>query len=84
MIYNAIILTRLASLTVRFAPPTPLQIALIQMGISAFERGDDYLATRNELMRLVERVNDKYPNTIQFQVRNCDCVDSVRIKSVMN
>ncbi|GMI04506.1 hypothetical protein TrVE_jg11779 [Triparma verrucosa] len=43
------------------------KIALIQMGISAFERGDDYLATRNELMRLVERVNVKYPGTIQFQ-----------------
>ena len=48
------------------------KIVLVQVGISAFERGDDYKATKAEVVALVEKVNDKYPNTIQFQ----ECAES--------
>lgn len=48
------------------------KIVLIQVGISAFERGDDYTTTRNEVLAMVTNINDRWPNTIQFQ----ECVES--------
>ena len=45
---------------------------LIQVGISAFERGDDYTATRNEVIAMVTKINERWPNTIQFQ----ECAES--------
>ncbi len=46
------------------------RIVLVQVGISALERGDDYINTRKEVLRLVNNVNGKYPGTIQFQECN--------------
>jgi hypothetical protein len=43
------------------------KIVLIQIGISAHERGDDYLRTRNEVTELVNRINETWPGTVQFQ-----------------
>jgi trehalose 6-phosphate synthase/phosphatase len=43
------------------------KIVLIQVGISAFERGEDYTKTRNEVMEMVTRINDLWPGTVQFQ-----------------
>jgi trehalose 6-phosphate synthase/phosphatase len=43
------------------------KVVLIQIGISAHERGDDYLRTRNEVTELVSRINEMWPGTIQFQ-----------------
>mmetsp|Transcript_13722 Transcript_13722/g.19617 ORF Transcript_13722/g.19617 Transcript_13722/m.19617 type:complete len:1275 (-) Transcript_13722:185-4009(-) len=43
------------------------KIVLIQVGISAFERGDDYLRTRNEVLGIVANINNIWPGTIQFQ-----------------
>jgi len=43
------------------------KVVLIQIGISAHERGDDYLRTRNEVTELVNRINEMWPGTIQFQ-----------------
>ena len=48
------------------------KIVLIQVGISAFERGDDYTTTRNEVLAMVTNINDRWPNTIHFQ----ECVES--------
>ena len=48
------------------------KIVLIQVGISAFERGDDYTATRNEVIAMVTKINERWPNTIQFQ----ECAES--------
>lgn len=43
------------------------KIVLVQVGISAFERGEDYVRTRTEVLALVDRVNQKWPGTVQFQ-----------------
>ena len=43
------------------------KIVLIQVGISAFERGDDYVKTRKEIKSLVDKINSVWPGTIQFE-----------------
>jgi len=43
------------------------KIVLIQIGITAWERGDDYIKTRNEVVEQVRRINAMWPGTIQFQ-----------------
>ena len=43
------------------------KIVLVQVGISAFERGDDYLRTKVEVVDLVSKINKKWPGTVQFQ-----------------
>jgi len=43
------------------------KIVLIQVGITAWERGDDYIKTRNEVVEQVQRVNAMWPGTIRFQ-----------------
>ncbi len=43
------------------------KIVLIQVGITAWERGDDYIKTRNEVAQQVQRINEMWPGTIQFQ-----------------
>ena len=48
------------------------KIALIQVGISAFERGDDYVHTKSEVSRLVDKINGQWPGSIQFQ----ECAES--------
>ena len=54
-------------LFLRRCPEWVGKIVLIQIGISAHERGDDYLRTRNEVTELVTRINERWPGTIQFQ-----------------
>lgn len=48
------------------------KIVLIQVGISAHERQQDYERTRKEVPAMVKRVNDAFPGTIQFQ----ECAES--------
>jgi trehalose 6-phosphate synthase/phosphatase len=48
------------------------KIVVIQVGISAFERGDDYTKTRNEVLSMVENINNRWPGTVQFQ----ECAES--------
>jgi trehalose 6-phosphate synthase/phosphatase len=48
------------------------KIVVIQVGISAFERGDDYTKTRNEVLSMVENINSRWPGTVQFQ----ECAES--------
>ena len=43
------------------------KIVLVQVGISAFERGDDYVRTKSEVTALVSNINRKWPGTVQFQ-----------------
>jgi len=43
------------------------RVVLIQVGISAFERGDDYLSTRAEVIRLTKKINSAWPGTIQYR-----------------
>lgn len=43
------------------------KIILIQVGIFAFERGDDYRRTFHEVTQLVETINRKWPGTVQFR-----------------
>ena len=43
------------------------KIVLIQVGIFAFERGDDYRRTYHEVTKLVDSINKKWPGTVQFQ-----------------
>ena len=43
------------------------KLVLVLVGISAFEREEDYLMTKSEVLRLTQRVNAKYPDTVQFQ-----------------
>ena len=43
------------------------KIVLVQIGISAFERGDDYFRTKREVQRLVDKINSQWPETVQFQ-----------------
>jgi trehalose 6-phosphate synthase/phosphatase len=46
------------------------KIVLIQIGISAFERGDDYIRTKLEVARLVQKINNQWPGTVEFQECN--------------
>ena len=48
------------------------KIVLIQIGISAFERGRDYEQTKNEVAEMVNRINEMWPGTVQFQ----ECTES--------
>uniref|UniRef100_A0A7S3Q2V3 CBM20 domain-containing protein n=1 Tax=Chaetoceros debilis TaxID=122233 RepID=A0A7S3Q2V3_9STRA len=43
------------------------KIVLIQVGISAFERGDDYVRTKKETLAMVAKINKIWPGTVQFQ-----------------
>eukprot|EP00934_Nitzschia_sp_Nitz4_P000007 Nitzschia sp. Nitz4//scaffold110_size71422//26492//30639//NITZ4_005869-RA/size71422-snap-gene-0.35-mRNA-1//-1//CDS//3329533074//7//frame0 len=43
------------------------KVVLIQIGISAFERGEDYYRTRNEVTEMVNRINEIWPGSVQFQ-----------------
>jgi len=42
------------------------KVTLIQIGISAFERGDDYLSTRAEVLRLTKKINGLWPDTVEY------------------
>jgi trehalose 6-phosphate synthase/phosphatase len=46
------------------------KIVLVQVGISAHERGDDYIQTQKEVTRLVEKINGQWPGTVEFQECN--------------
>ena len=48
------------------------KIVLIQVGISAYEREQDYERTRKEVPAMVKRINDAFPGTVQFQ----ECAES--------
>ena len=48
------------------------KIVLIQKGISAFERGDDYTKTKLEVLETVARLNKSWPGTVHFQ----ECAES--------
>jgi len=48
------------------------KIVLIQVGISAFERGDDYIKTKEEVLSMVGNINKIWPGTVQFQ----ECAES--------
>lgn len=48
------------------------KIVLIQVGISAFERGNDYSKTKSEVAEMVNRLNGMWPGTVQFQ----ECAES--------
>jgi trehalose 6-phosphate synthase/phosphatase len=48
------------------------KIVLIQVGISAFERGDDYTKTKLEVLETVDRLNKSWPGTVHFQ----ECAES--------
>jgi trehalose 6-phosphate synthase/phosphatase len=48
------------------------KIVLVQVGISAPERGEDYIQTKGEVARLVKKINDQWPDTVQFQ----ECYES--------
>jgi len=48
------------------------KIVLIQVGISAFERGDDYAKTKREVVETVNRLNQTWPGTVHFQ----ECAES--------
>jgi len=43
------------------------KIVLVQVGISAFERMDDYLRTKSEVLAMVANINKTWPGTVQFQ-----------------
>lgn len=43
------------------------KIVLVQVGISAFERGEDYHRTKHEVLQLVQNINSAWPGTVQFQ-----------------
>lgn len=43
------------------------KIVLIQVGISAFERGDDYVKTRGEISQIVDKINSVWPGTVEFE-----------------
>jgi trehalose 6-phosphate synthase/phosphatase len=45
---------------------------LIQVGISAFERADDYTKTKREVLETVDRLNQTWPGTVHFQ----ECAES--------
>ena len=48
------------------------KIVLIQIGISAFERGEDYRRTKEEVEAITKKINDEWPGTVQFQ----ECAES--------
>jgi trehalose 6-phosphate synthase/phosphatase len=48
------------------------KIVLVQVGISAFERGDDYFKTKEEVLGMVAKINRIWPGTVQFQ----ECAES--------
>jgi Trehalose-6-phosphate synthase len=43
------------------------KVVLIQVGISAFERGDDYVRTKKEIHAMVNSINKVWPGTVEFQ-----------------
>lgn len=43
------------------------KIVLIQVGISAYERGDDYIRTKQEVVAIVANINKRWPGSVQFQ-----------------
>merc|ERR1719491_699837 len=43
------------------------KVVLIQVGISAFERGDEYISTKSEVLAIVANINKIWPGTVQFQ-----------------
>merc|ERR1719491_1871178 len=43
------------------------RIVLIQVGITAWERGDDYIKTRDEVTSMVQQINGIYPGTVIFE-----------------
>lgn len=43
------------------------KIVLVQVGISAFERGDDFLRTKQEVHSMVSSINSRWPGTVEFQ-----------------
>jgi len=43
------------------------KVVLIQVGISAYERHDDYFKTKNDLVSMAANVNKVWPGTIHFQ-----------------
>jgi trehalose 6-phosphate synthase/phosphatase len=45
------------------------KIVFIQFGISAYERGHDYIRTRTEVLSMVASINKIWPGTVQFQER---------------
>ena len=45
------------------------KIILIQIGITAWERGDDYIKTRDEVEAHTKRINAMWPGTILFEER---------------
>jgi glycosyltransferase involved in cell wall biosynthesis len=48
------------------------KLVLIQIGISAYERGDDYVKTKKEVVEMTNRINQIWPGTIEFQ----ECAES--------
>mmetsp|Transcript_17246 Transcript_17246/g.26687 ORF Transcript_17246/g.26687 Transcript_17246/m.26687 type:complete len:1217 (+) Transcript_17246:65-3715(+) len=46
------------------------KIVLIQVGISAFERFDDYVKTKKEVLEMVTKLNSQWPGCVQFE--ECD------------
>lgn len=48
------------------------KIVLIQIGISAFERGDDYSKTKEIVLEMTSSINKRWPGTIYFQ----ECAES--------
>ena len=48
------------------------KIVLIQVGISAYERADDYARTKSEVLVMVANINKVWPGTVQFQ----ECAES--------
>lgn len=56
----------------RLHPEWVGKVVLIQVGISAFERGRDYVKTRTEVLAMVAKLNQTWPGTVQFQ----ECAES--------
>lgn len=48
------------------------KLVLIQVGISAFERPDDFAKTKQEVIDMVNRLNASWPGTVHFQ----ECAES--------
>ena len=48
------------------------KLVLIQIGISAYERGDDYTHTKATVLEMAASINSRWPGTIQFQ----ECAES--------
>ena len=46
-------------------------VVLYQVGISAFERGEDYTLTKNEVVKLTDKINREWPGTVVFQ----ECIE---------